>query len=70
MRNSIIQLNGKEKELPSTPITIAQLLEELKLNPQTVVCELNLKIIKRADYPATTLSEGDQLEILQMMGGG
>jgi len=64
-----IQLNGKEKLIRSS-LTLSQLLEEMKINPQTVVCELNLKIIKRADYPAATLSEDDQLEILQMMGGG
>ena len=64
-----IILNGKET-LINDGITIQELLTEMKISPQIVACELNLKIVKRNQYPSTTISEGDQLEILRMIGGG
>jgi thiamine biosynthesis protein ThiS len=31
---------------------------------------LNRNIVPRADWPATNLAEGDQLEIVHFVGGG
>ena len=42
----------------------------MKIQPELVACELNLKIIRRAQYAETLLKEGDELEILQMISGG
>ena len=39
-----IKLNGKESDLDH-PKTLRQLLEELKISPELVACELNSKII-------------------------
>jgi sulfur carrier protein len=64
-----IVLNGEEKEL-STPMTLQQLLDSLEIPSVRVACEVNLKIIRRAMYPGTTLNEGDAVEIIQAIGGG
>jgi sulfur carrier protein len=64
-----ITLNGKETEIEPA-ITLQELLSHLKMTPELVACELNLQIVKRSQYAHTALSEGDQLEILQMIGGG
>ena len=64
-----IVLNGKETEIAEN-ITLSKLLENLKISPQMVACEINAKIIRRAQYPQTPISEGDKIEILQMIGGG
>ncbi len=64
-----ITLNGKETELEKSA-TILELVQTLKLPPELVACELNLKIIKRSEYATTPVSEGDRVEILQMIGGG
>lgn len=64
-----IILNGKETEV-SEGLTLQKLLQDMKIEPQLVACELNLKIIRRKDYGAQALTEGDQVEILQMIGGG
>lgn len=64
-----ILLNGKEANIDGAP-TLRELLESMKIKPELVACELNCKIIKRKDYAAQKISEGDQIEILQMIGGG
>lgn len=67
--NIQITLNGEKTEI-AAGTSLQKLLEDLKLKPQLVAVELNEKIIRRAAYSMTTLSEGDQIEILQMIGGG
>ena len=64
-----INLNGKQT-IVKDKTTITELLIQLKITPELVACELNLKIIKRKEYSTTLLKEKDQLEILQMIGGG
>ena len=62
-------LNGEPKEF-STNLSIQQLLDQLAIPAGRVACEVNLKIIKRALYPETVLQEGDEVEIIQAIGGG
>ena len=72
LRESIpmkIILNGKPAEIESG-ITLAALLENMKITPGMVACEVNQKIVRRKDYPVTPINAGDQIEILQMIGGG
>ena len=64
-----VLLNGKETEVDER-VTLLELLEEMKIIPQMVACELNSKIVKRSELARTHISEGDQVEILQMIGGG
>lgn len=64
-----IVLNGDEKEFNSE-MTIQQLLDQLQIPAGRVACEVNLKIIKRALYGATTLKDGDAVEVIQAIGGG
>lgn len=64
-----IVVNGTPREVPKG-LTLQQLLETLRLSPRRVACEVNLKIVQRARYPETPLSEGDAVEIVQMMAGG
>ena len=49
---------------------LTDLLSRLKLKPELVVVELNLNILKRDDLPGQPLKEGDQVEIVQIVGGG
>jgi len=64
-----IKLNGKESQVQADQ-TLQDLLGEMKIAPQMVACEVNQKIIKRAEYPKTLIHEGDNIEIIQMIGGG
>ena len=62
-------VNGKPAELASQT-TLAALLKEMGIEPLMVACEVNEKIVRRKEYAATVISEGDRIEILQMIGGG
>lgn len=64
-----VMVNGKPMEL-SDGTTAAGLLERLQIHPERVVVEVNLTIVKRGQLPSTALKPGDQVEIVQFVGGG
>ena len=64
-----VQVNGALREL-SEGLTVSRLLETLQVVPERVVVEVNLTILKRAQHAETSLREGDQVEIVQFVGGG
>ena len=64
-----IVLNGEEREA-ADGITVAALLEELELPAERVAVEVNREIVPRAQCAAHVLHEGDQLEVVTLVGGG
>lgn len=64
-----ITLNGQPREVPDQ-ITIAQLLEQLKLAGRHVAVEVNLQLVPRQQHADRTLAEGDRVEIVTLVGGG
>jgi sulfur carrier protein len=42
----------------------------LKIDPRRVAVELNLVVLKRAAFPTSLVNEGDQVEIVNFVGGG
>ena len=64
-----IQLNGEQRQVPEG-LTLTALLEWLGLAPDRVAVELNREIVKRSQWSATPIEEGDRLEVVQMVGGG
>lgn len=51
-------------------VSLSELLEELRLQPDSVVLELNREIVPKEKYASTNLLEGDALEIVHFVGGG
>jgi thiamine biosynthesis protein ThiS len=64
-----IRLNGDPFETEG-PLTVLQLLERLQIDPRRVAVEHNLAILKRDRYGTSTIDEGDQVEIVNFVGGG
>ena len=64
-----IRLNGDALQLPA-PQTIQQLLERLEIDPRRVAVEHNLVIIKRDRYASTMVADGDEIEVVNFVGGG
>jgi thiamine biosynthesis protein ThiS len=64
-----IFLNGEPKEIAGD-LSVAGLIAELELPPERLAIEINRRIIRRADWPSTTLIEGDKVEIVHFVGGG
>ena len=64
-----IRLNGDQHELPG-PLTVAALLERLEIDSRRVEVELNLTVVKRAAYGSATIGDGDEVEVVNFVGGG
>jgi sulfur carrier protein len=66
---SSITLNGDSYPLSGdTPLTA--LLERLKMRRGRVAVEINREIVPKANYDATVVRAGDQVEIINFVGGG
>ncbi len=50
--------------------TVAELLDEMKVNSGRVAVEVNMMIVKKADYDLFALKDGDTVEIVNFVGGG
>ncbi len=64
-----LTINGEDKSFQE-PLTVAQLLGEIGLDPAKVAVERNREIVPRSTYADTPLGEGDRLEIVHFIGGG
>ena len=64
-----ITLNGEPYELDG-PLSVADLLTRLSIDPRRVAVEHNLVILKRPLFAETLVNEGDRLEIVNFVGGG
>ena len=64
-----VLVNGEHKEV-AEDAAVSDLIAALGLNPERLAVELNHRIIRRADWPSTTIHEGDKVEIVHFVGGG
>ena len=64
-----IQVNGERREVPEGT-TVGDLLEGLELDPRAVVVERNREILRGDDRDQRKLEPGDEIEIVQFVGGG
>jgi sulfur carrier protein len=64
-----IRLNGDPHELPG-PLSIRTLLEQLEIDARRVAVELNTAVVKKAAYESSVIKEGDEVEIVNFVGGG
>ena len=64
-----VRVNGEERELPDGA-SVADLIEALELRPELVAVELNRVIVRREVRALTKLSDGDQVELVTLVGGG
>ncbi len=64
-----IRVNGEMVELAG-PLTVSALLAQYGIDPRRVAVERNQQVVKRAAYDATPVVEGDEIEIVNFVGGG
>jgi thiamine biosynthesis protein ThiS len=50
--------------------TVADLVAALGLGARRIAVELNRAVVPRAEYGATSLRDGDAVEIIHFVGGG
>ena len=64
-----ITLNGEPFELVG-PLTVSALLTTLDIDARRVAVEHNLVVVKRLAFETTEIREGDEVEIVNFVGGG
>lgn len=64
-----IHLNGENREV-SDGITVAALLEELKLAGKPVAVEVNRELVTKLLHAESRLQAGDRVEVVSFVGGG
>ena len=67
-----IKVNGEEKkiELDQENALLSTALKLMGYNPTTIVVELNSLIINSMKWEKVKLKDGDNLEIVSIVGGG
>lgn len=64
-----IKVNGEVREVPPGT-TVAALLPMLGIEGGRIAVEVNREIVPKSEHATHVLFEGDQLEIVTMVGGG
>lgn len=64
-----LTVNGETKTV-DPGLTLAQLVTQMGLTAGRLASEVNGEVVRRADYAARVLADGDRIEIVQMIGGG
>jgi thiamine biosynthesis protein ThiS len=62
-------VNGETRETPEG-ISVSRLIELLEFKGRFFAVELNRELVPHDRHAATTLHEGDQVEIVTLVGGG
>ena len=68
----ILKINGVDREFAAgqMPKTIAELLEQLRVEAATVVAEVDGLIVEREKFAHTKLSKGQSVELVRFVPGG
>lgn len=64
-----LTVNGETRQA-ADGATIADLLIEMKLEKAPCAVEVNRRVVPKASHAQTTLADGDQVEIVTLVGGG
>ena len=64
-----VNVNGDHREI-QPDATVAELVASFNLQPKFVAVEVNRELVPRRDYDQTRLRDGDEVEIVTLVGGG
>lgn len=65
----LIKLNGEKKTIPANT-TIGELVASVALTTNRYAVEINEELVPRSEHANHMLHEGDQVEVVQAIGGG
>lgn len=68
--NISIRLNGDAFQLRENKKTLQDLVEQMGLSNGRYAIEVNREIIPRSEHAAFALNAGDEVEVVQAIGGG
>ena len=64
-----VTLNGESLEFDGQ-LTVTQLLDKMNLTQRRVAVEINQEIVPKSRHEQHLVQAGDQIEIVQAIGGG
>lgn len=64
-----VSINGESRSVADRS-TMAELLEDLKINSRYCAVEQNREVVPRENHATTVLTDGDAIEIVTLVGGG
>lgn len=64
-----VTVNGERQQL-SPETTMLDLLESLHINNRYCAVECNRELVPREEHSVTQLTDGDEVEIVTLVGGG
>lgn len=64
-----IVVNGERLEIQDEA-TVAALLAQLDLAKAACAVEVNRRLVPKSQHPTQALADGDQVEIVTLVGGG
>ena len=64
-----VRVNGEHRRIPGGT-SVAEMVNQLGLDPQRVAVERNLEVIPRSTLSQVCVEDGDDFEIVHFVGGG
>ena len=64
-----ITVNGKVNELEHS-MTVEQMLDSVEVPPNYLAVEVNAMVVPREQYTTHPIENGDQIELVTLVGGG
>jgi sulfur carrier protein len=64
-----ITVNGRNVELNES-MTVEQMLDRVEVPPNYLAVEVNAEVVPREEYTAHVIQNGDQIELVTLVGGG
>lgn len=64
-----IRVNGEHRRVMG-PMNVAEMLREIGLDPGRVAVERNLGVVPRSQFGDVAVEDGDDYEIVHIVGGG
>jgi sulfur carrier protein len=64
-----ITLNGKAHELTGSQ-SVSEFVATLNVKANQVAVAINGEVVRRVDWPRTTVRDGDTVEVVRAVGGG
>ena len=61
---------NSEQQAVDNDISLHDLVLSLELNPQSLVAEVNGKIIEHPQFPDQKIQDDDRIELIRFVGGG
>ena len=67
-----LRINGQTRQFTpqEMPATLSALLEKLGVGTNTVVAEVDGRIVRPEEFAQTAVRDGQTIELIKFMGGG